>query len=135
MSNARPRRPPADRKTKLEDEIVERAREPFRGLLDPDEREGMRIFLDLFVKTHPAMQRMIARRLTEERAPEGGAPEGGESTPPAPSRPAPERSTIVSRDPAVPAGDTAEGAPLDGSGIVAKGERRGGAGEKAGGDR
>ena len=72
MSDDPAQRVPPDRKTQIEDEIIERAGEPYRGVLDEDEQAGMRLFLHLFVKTHPAMQSRVARRLAETAAPEDG---------------------------------------------------------------
>ena len=58
-----------DPKAELEDELVDRALEPWRKGLTLAEQEGMRLVLDMFVTTHPAMQSMIERRLREDGAP------------------------------------------------------------------
>lgn len=61
---------PQDPKAELEDELIARAMEPYLKTLDRDEQAGMRFFLRAFVKTHPAMQSMIVRRLSEDAAAE-----------------------------------------------------------------
>lgn len=57
-----------DPKAELEDELVDRALDPWRKGLTLAEQEGMRLVLDMFVTTHPAMQSMIERRLREDGA-------------------------------------------------------------------
>ncbi len=56
-------KPPKDPKTELEDSLVQKATEPWQKVLDPEEQDGMRIFVELFVKTHPVMQAKVNRRL------------------------------------------------------------------------
>ena len=66
MSQGDDPRPKKDAKTQLEEQLVQRAAEPWAKKLGKDEQEGLRIFLNLFVKTHPAMQSMVARRVQED---------------------------------------------------------------------
>lgn len=60
--------PPKDAKAELEDQLIRQAAAPWEKILADDEREGMRIFLNLFVKTHPEMQKMVNRRVAEDAA-------------------------------------------------------------------
>jgi len=106
---------PKDPKTELEDQLVERAAEPFAKVLDADEQEGMRIVLDLFVKTHPAMQSMVARRVKEDAASKAAKPGLA-----APAQAAPAASGVVTKETAPEADDTGHPVAADGSGIVAK---------------
>lgn len=72
----RPRDPKAqvrDPKAEVEEELVDRAMEPWRTALTPEEQAGLRLVLDVFVTTHPAMQSMLERRVRED----GGAGEIG----------------------------------------------------------
>jgi hypothetical protein len=59
-------RRPRDPKAQLEADLVEWAMEPWRKGLTAQEEAGMRLVLDMFVTTHPAMQSMLERRLQEE---------------------------------------------------------------------
>ncbi len=126
MSDDPAQRVPPDRKTQLEDEIIERAGEPYRGVLDEDEQAGMRIFLRLFVKTHPAMQSRVARRLAETAAPEDG------QIPPATASSAEAgQSAVVTRASPAVGGETPP-QHTDGSGVVTKKGAPRGAGGKVG---
>lgn len=112
-----------DRKADLERHLVERATTPYRKLLGPTEAEGVEFFLDLLVSTHPAMQRMIDRRLAEDAAAE--AAKAGSKTSSAPVERMPDHSTIVSK------GRVEDGThDVEASGVVAKDNARSSAGRR-----
>lgn len=54
---------PDDPKAAIEREIVRQAMEPYRATLAAEELARMEAFLTLYVETHPAMQRRVARTL------------------------------------------------------------------------
>lgn len=103
---------PDDPKAALEDHLISQAMEPYRARLCPEELAGMRLFLRAFVKTHPTMQGMIARRLTEEafaelsqvatgvraRLPDASGVVTKEQGAGSPARSAPEASSVVAKD-------------------------------------
>lgn len=132
MSHDPPHRPPKDPKTEIEDQLVTRAAEPWNKVLDPAEREGLRIFLNLFVKTHPAMRSLVDRRVEADAAVEAAQVA---TTPPEAT--APDASGVVAKDGAgQDPTSTDPRAAAEGSGIVAKDRPRGGRAKgKAGGER
>jgi hypothetical protein len=79
---------PTDPKAELEQRIVQRAMAPYEPWLDDAERDGLRLFLDLFVTTHPAMRRMVDRRIAEEAGLPPPGTRGG-------TAPIVDRSTVV----------------------------------------
>ena len=106
--------PPDDPKAALEDELIAHAMEPYRTKLRPEELAGMHLFLRLFVKTHPAMQTMIARRLTDDAAVELRKAAASAVRPRSP-----DASPVVTEEQR-PSGSTSRVAPKA-SGVVAKG--------------
>jgi hypothetical protein len=100
-----------DPKAELEDRLVKRSMEPYEKVLDDDEKEGMRLFLDVFVKTHPVMRRMVDRRVKEEATIK--AAKRAASAPPAP--------------PAAPVAESGvERRSVEASGVVSKERDEGG---------
>lgn len=114
----KPKSPKAD----LEQRLVQRAIEPFLPWLTEAEEDGMRLFLDLFVGTHPAMRRMVDRRLTEQAAMERAATARREAA---------DHSTVVSKKDDTSRSRTAPEA----SGVAPKTGARRGPKHGAGGDQ
>jgi hypothetical protein len=107
-----------DPKAELEDRLVKRSMEPYEKVLDDDEKEGMQLFMELFVKTHPVMRQMVDRRVKEAAAIK--AAKRAASARPAPPAPVPPESGGERRD-------------VDASGVVSK-DGAPGAKDKAGGE-
>jgi len=106
-------RKPDDPKTELEDRLVKRSMEPYEKVLDKDEKEGVGIFMDLFVKTHPVMRRMVDRRVREDAAIKAAKRAAG--APAGPVAPAQAESGV-------------EGRSVEASGIVRKEQEEAGEG-------
>ena len=102
---------PPDPKAEMERRLAEHAMEPWREVLGADAQDGLRLAVDLLIKTHPAMQLAIderlngkARRATEEKAASSRA------------------SGIVTKPSGAVSGPAGERVPPGRSGVVAKGE-------------
>lgn len=129
--------PKPDPKAELEERLVQRSMEPYEKAFDDDEKEGMRLFLDVFVKTHPVMRRMVDRRVKEDTAIKAAKrPANAPPAPPAPvqtegsgERRDIEASGVVSKE----RDDGGERRNVEASGVVSK-DGTPGANDKAGGE-